>query len=1136
MQAKEQSNIELFKELEASKGDLKNTQVILFEINERISSKRITFKGKENKYLYLYMLLSSKTDNLTVLNKLITNEDFIKIIDLANINGSILLSLTDKCHKPREVLLKNSTCIKESILKEDSLFSNESELADLTNEEVLILREDQEIDNYLIINGLRFDALKKETIKKIEQDTSILENYDINTIRDFTNSYEENKKLANNKSFMKLYFSKLDNSLNVYNAIFNNLTIKQIKDFKGLDDNAYLHIIKDANPKTQKELLKDKKIQKILINCNDINVLNNLPKDYLISLLIEKENLLSGINLRMLKNLNKQELSEVAKKSKHYYTDLVEKIAQNDNFDFKPFITALPQELLMDLGVNKISEFNFDVLKKLLTSNKKFFKESILNNMNVSNYLVNRNNIDEILELLDDSDFNNEEKIRLLNNCTEIKYPKNVCRIIYTIPETLRLPVYRNDYLRNCILNEPSYELDSYTLKYLLNNIDEVSDKPIGLLLDLLNNCDYDYAYELLSNDVVLEKVFKEGSKTDAKQLATLVADKPLLVEFYKKDLIKQYYTLDLLNELKEVLSFNEFNNICSIEVINTVYNHDEELVTVYKKLLDNNSCLLNTLDFTFINEVTKDLKFSILCHYVKYPEIQKNFIAIAKKYKLSTNFLNQFYFATKDLDYRTTIVDILNVLRKSIEGENRKKIGNLGKMLLVAAPNEIPKNNFAKVINYILYFVPRYDNYLPSIIKTPITFNEIMDYENDFNDELTKQIMNNKNIKESFLLKHYKMTIDTALSIVNRYSIDRVDEKVYPKEYGFLSNLNNILKSSEEELIKADAKYKTITILDSFIIEEDIKNMYGKIFNYEIRSKTYANKPYIKEIFGKELQIYSCPTDFMFLISNIDITSEYEKTNSFLLGWHNTVNRLDGIHTSLISNDNLHLGSDIIFGFNGVLDSGIRDMSPYFYNKYNKYMTPRELIDYTRDLNNRLVIDKYAIRPNYNNSNLPTIEPDFIIIDETRLDDKTYLEKVSRASSEFKTKRNKEGLPIIAIDINKIANSEMKKIDNIFKKYQRNHDMSLLPSIITKINNNYTALRNYNKEVAAMFNPVVLIETVKKRIEVSNSISEIEYIENLFVSEEAKYKYIVKDFTNESTVKSLKQAIDDRLSIINKG
>ena len=84
MQAKEQSNIELFKELEASKGDLKNAQIILFEINERISSKRITFKGKENKYLYLYMLLSNKTDNLSVLNKLITTEDFVKTLDLAN--------------------------------------------------------------------------------------------------------------------------------------------------------------------------------------------------------------------------------------------------------------------------------------------------------------------------------------------------------------------------------------------------------------------------------------------------------------------------------------------------------------------------------------------------------------------------------------------------------------------------------------------------------------------------------------------------------------------------------------------------------------------------------------------------------------------------------------------------------------------------------------------------------------------------------------------------------------------------------------------------------------------------------------------------------------------------------------------
>ena len=228
-------------------------------------------------------------------------------------------------------------------------------------------------------------------------------------------------------------------------------------------------------------------------------------------------------------------------------------------------------------------------------------------------------------------------------------------------------------------------------------------------------------------------------------------------------------------------------------------------------------------------------------------------------------------------------------------------------------------------------------------------------------------------------------------------------------------------------------------------------------------------------------------------------------------------------------------MSREITFGFNGVLETGIKEISPY-YKKHPKYMTPRELIDNTRDINNHIILDKYAIRPNFNNSNLPNIEPDYILIDAKRLEDKAYLERISRASEEFKTKRNKQGLPIIAIDDNKIANLEINKINNIFLKYQRNHDMHLLNSIVTKINNNLTAYRSLQNENANRFNISILFKELISRINDSNSISEIEYIENLFIEEEKKYKYLIKDFSKEQEIKELKKAIDTRIAKLKKG
>ena len=1134
MQANKLSNVEILNALELNKSNQKKVEELLREINLRLDLNKIDFKGKENKYLYFYMLLSNKTNNLSKLNELINNKEFIKTIDLTQMSGSTIISLTNKCSKPRTALLTNCKSIKESIINNDELFSTIDFLKDLNKEEIRILREDIDIDNYLITNGLRFDALKKETVNLLLSDVTLFQNYDIKTIREFTNGNKEAEPLANNPKFLPIYFHKLDDNFNIENKIFKKITVKQFKDLKNdISDLTYLHLVKDASPNLQEVILKDKKVEKILLECNNLNVLEKLPKEYLLSLLMEKENILSGINLIMLRNLNKQELAKVVQKNKHFYSELVEKISQNNDLDFKPFISALPTNLLKDLSLNHLSSFNFEVLKKLLNSNKSFFKESILANQKVSNYLVNRENESELLELLEDSDFNNEEKIRLLNNCNDIKTGSNICAILATIPENLRLPIYKNDYLRCVILNEKSFKLDAYTTKYLLNNYEETLDKPVSLLIELLITADNRFTEELLSSEEILDKIFKEGSK-DPDLLEKLLIKKPKLIDFYKDNNIKKYYTPELLTKLKDVISPDDMNIICSKEVIENIYK-DPELIKVYKKLLNNNSYLLNTLNFSFINSYTKDLKLVILDTITKYPNIQDNIVEISKKYPLSGEFINQLYFATKDLDFANIVNEILEIFKDSIYAKNRKRVGNLEKILNIVKPNELAKQNFHKLINYLLYFIPRHNHLKDNLVKTPMTFNEIIKYEETVNKQLTSLIAKKENVRENFLLKHFKLSSEEALEIINRYSIERIDSDIYKQEYTFLNNLNRIFNTDEDSLVEMDAKYPVTTMYDSFLVEEKIKNMFGKIYNFEIRSKTYANKPFLKKVYGKELQIYTCPSDFLFLISNMDITDEYEKTNSFLLGWHNTINKIDNVHASLIANDNLHLSRDITFGFNGVLETGLREISPY-YKKSPKFMTPRELIDNTRDINNRLLLDKFAVRPNFNNSNLPNIEPDYILVDANRLDDNTYLEKISRASMEFKTKRNKDGLPIIAIDDRRIADIELNKINNIFKKYQHSHDMTLLPSILTKIENNQTAYRSINNKLAEKFSMSILLKNINDRINNSNSISEIEYIENTFFDEENKFKYLIKDYSHENEVKELQKTIKNRIDELNRG
>ena len=100
------------------------------------------------------MFLCNKYEISDTLDKLINEVSFIELLDKTKIEGSILPSLTDVCQKPRKCLLKNSKKLKNSIIKGDPLLSTEDILAELTKEEIYILREDIEIDNYLISNGL----------------------------------------------------------------------------------------------------------------------------------------------------------------------------------------------------------------------------------------------------------------------------------------------------------------------------------------------------------------------------------------------------------------------------------------------------------------------------------------------------------------------------------------------------------------------------------------------------------------------------------------------------------------------------------------------------------------------------------------------------------------------------------------------------------------------------------------------------------------------------------------------------------------------------------------------------------------------------------------------------------------------
>lgn len=1144
---------ELFTELKNKKDNNKIATNIIVEINNRIEAGEFTFTNNQADEIYLYMYLCNKLEIKDTLNKLINDKDFIKVLDSTKIDGSILPSLTDICDKPRKCLIKNSKKLKESILKGKGLLSAEDILADLTTEEIKLLREDLEIDNFLISHGLSFDTLKEETIKRLLSDASIFSVYSIYTINDFANSYKNKEELLDNEVFFDIYIDKLNDEYHYDNKIFKLLTIDKVKEIlaKSPSLHVLLHLLKDTKDEVQQLLLNNKEIIDYLNNCVDVEILVKIPKNKLLKLLKERKNLLQGANLKVLETLNKKELQKLFQDNKNLYEELLDSISTQAENTLKFLINSLPDSYLKDLCENRIKNLDLTNINKLLKTENEEIRKAILRNTELCTNIINSTTSKTfglLEELLKVGRYTGEEVVKIINNLTTVKDSKTLNKLIDIVPLSLRKDLYSNSLIKDRIYKEEDYELDNYAFSQLLNNLTELKKQPARIIATVLNSSDITFIEQALSDDSILEKIFSNQEATD-EIINILTASKKLIPLLKRKNILANYSKESIQNILNN-LSLADKNNLCTNDIIRKLVDNNEDAFNLYKKLSNNNRYILNTLNFNFLSIPNlSEVKLTNLELITKYPELQEDIVIINKSFNIVPNFLNGLLYNTNKLSFEKTISKCLRIIRETTEGLNRKKYGNISKMLLTYN-EELSKKEYKTLVNYLLYLIPRYKREKgtiverPIVIDTPNSFNEVLKYENNFEQKLTQLIANCplEEIKNYFVMKHFKLTLEEASIMLNMYSIDRIDNTIYRQEYEMLSDLNKVMNTDSESLREMDEKYYTLSMYDSFVIEKQIKDMYGKIYNFEIRSKTYSNQPFTKTIYGKEIQIYNCPNDFLFLISNVDIKEEFEYTNSYFEAWHNTLNKLpNGISTSLIANDNFVIKEDIIFGFNGVLDEGILKMSNLNScvncqnNTKEKYMTPCELIDNTRDVNNTIVIDRFAVRPNYNNSNIPNIEPDFILVDSKKLEDNQYLEMISRASEEFKSKRNKNGLPIIAYDIDKISSNEASKIKSQINKYLKKYDMNMLHSILTKLENNYTAYRTTNAYVAEKFLLDNLLCIIKDRVTKTNSLAELEYLEELFTREYQKYNALDKELSCNYSLKDLSTFIKEKVTSLNR-
>lgn len=306
-------------------------------------------------------------------------------------------------------------------------------------------------------------------------------------------------------------------------------------------------------------------------------------------------------------------------------------------------------------------------------------------------------------------------------------------------------------------------------------------------------------------------------------------------------------------------------------------------------------------------------------------------------------------------------------------------------------------------------------------------------------------------------------------------------------------------------------------------IIESELRDMFLQELN---KVSFKANDEKCQIVDG--IKIYNAGTDFKMIITSIGAYQGKLNIDNYNKYWNSSHIRSHGNCCSLIANNNLATATinNICFGFSGfepgmLLRAGNKDLNSTIYSKdldvsmrKGTFMLPEDLINSTRGTYNELVYERrdlssnrtnYKKNPDYlvyfeefEGENIETLTDEDIKNEKDEekkkilQEQKRIWKETQKASIDF-GKMNEDGivvpLPIVKINREECAKSEIKKIQEAFSLYLETKDSSLLPSIITQFENNRVGNRqphNYIRETYFSSNSMKkmldqIIETIRE-------------------------------------------------------
>lgn len=361
--------------------------------------------------------------------------------------------------------------------------------------------------------------------------------------------------------------------------------------------------------------------------------------------------------------------------------------------------------------------------------------------------------------------------------------------------------------------------------------------------------------------------------------------------------------------------------------------------------------------------------------------------------------------------------------------------------------------------------------------------------------------------LKTAYFEKTFGIDLATAINLVNLYgkslesnTIDSLDEKSR-SEFILLENMKKIIGLNNLDVLK----YYVENINPEFVVKPDLmvtyearlKYLFTQEFNKSFTKPLQEDKVISNINDEQDLDIYLAAgrdgkKKCRMMITSIGAYTNMEEPDDYYASWNIDKIASHGCCCSYVGEKNLgtaevkycclgftdyELGALQLSGPYDLCSASTEDSYQISSMYSSMYLLPDDVLGYTRHTHNETVWERRNISGDAMFKKQPSYIVYFVDNFEERLTDPEAMkqwESVKKAASNFSIEVDgvKKSLPIMVVEREKIAKSQLEIIQNKLNEFKTTLDSKLIKDIISDYESNYAGNREYHLNISEKYFP----------------------------------------------------------------